>query len=112
MKYVICLLMLAVTARAQENNFGIYSNIRAANGHFDGMEIFYTPNKLLFQMAEGWPHNPILLDIRNISNNKYSAVHPEMGKMQLSFSEQQVEINFSDISYIQILNKGKSFWQR
>lgn len=104
--------MLAVTARAQENNFGIYSNIQAVNGHFAGIEIFYTPNKLLFQMAEGWPGNPILLDIDNISRNKYSALHPEMGKMQLSFSEQQVEINFSEISYIQVLSKGKSFWQK
>lgn len=115
MKYLLLSLILLAAPKvlAQETNFGVYSNLSASDGHFSGFEIFYVPNsKVVFQMAEGWPKDPIILDMGRDNENGYVASHPEMGKMIFEFDGDRLRIIFSDINYTQELTKGKSFWQQ
>ncbi len=114
MKYIILILMLICVPQAIsfEKNYGIYSNMKATeDGHFGGYEVFYTPHKLVFQIAEGWPTDPIILNIENKTTNQYLSKHPEMGKMILTFTNEKLEIYFVDMKCYQVLKKGKSFWQ-
>lgn len=110
--WLFCLLFFSVLLNAQEKNFGIYSNLSSEAGEFGGFEIFFVPNKLLFQIAEGWPKDPVLLDIVHEKGNIYSTVHPEIGPILLTFAESNVELNFVNMKHVVTLKKGNSFWQQ
>jgi hypothetical protein len=114
MKYAFFSLALFLSCNllAENKHYGIYSNMSASDGHFAGFEVFYTPEKLVFQIAEGWPKDPILLNIHHDKENTYKSKHPDMGEFILTFQGDTLELLFPNMSYKQVLKKGKSFWQK
>lgn len=115
MKYVIGIIILLISlgASSQEENFGLYTNMSASDGHFSGFEILYVPNsKVIFQESEGWPKDPVILDMKRDKDNGYFVIHPGWSRVVLKFENKKVTLDFVDSRYSQVLRKGLSFWQK
>jgi len=105
---------------AQNNFYGIYSNMQAVEGDYSGFEFFIVPSNegdfLIFQSAEGWPQKPLILEVRiggtKISdNNLIKFTHPKMGPFEGRIEEDGLIGEFTQMKYEVKLIKGKSIWQ-
>lgn len=115
MRYIVGLMILFISlySYSQEENFGMYTNMSASDGHFGGFEILYVPNdKVIFQEAEGWPKDPIILDMKRDKDNGYFIIHPDWGQITLEFENDKVKLDFVASRYSKVLTKGQSFWQK
>lgn len=101
--------------------YGIYSNIQVVNGEYSGLEFFIIPGNttdyLLFQLAEGWPQKPVLLEVnlggsRNDMNNKISFNHPQWGPFEGEINDGALTGEFTEAKWRVTLTRGQSVWQK
>ncbi|MFH4402878.1 hypothetical protein WMQ46_23220 [Vibrio diabolicus] len=102
-------------ALSASTNFGFYSNVKAnaETGSIDGYEILIVPaqngDQLIFQVSKGWPSNVIVFDV---DVNDIEFVHPTLGKIEVEFVNDDLHLEFKDKSVVEVLKRGKSFWQQ
>lgn len=112
-------MSIAINATAETRLYGIYSNMVEESSEVSGMEMFFLNDgragkcdqSVLFQVAEGWPQYPELLNccactVQNIQfdSKKFGkfAGHIEHGMLIGEFLDAKHKVN---------LKKGRSFWQ-
>ncbi len=79
---IIVLFLIPVNALAEQSLYGIYSNMNSVSGEPSGLEMFFLhdgrpgrcSDSVLFQVSEGWPQYPELLDCCNCSVNQIQFV--------------------------------------
>jgi hypothetical protein len=113
-------LASTVVLAATVSPFGVYSNMRALDGDVSGFELFLIPSQsgdfLLFQMAEGMPVKPHLLEA-SIGGTRASEgipitfTHPEMGPFEGTITSKALEGRFTRIGLSLTLPKRPSLWQ-
>lgn len=105
---------------AQENIYGIYSNIDTTGGEPSGFEMFFLndgrPGKcnttVIFQVAEGWPEYPEMLDCCGFSADHVEFISKKWGKFVGKIQNDILSGEFINIKYKIVLKKGLSYWQR
>ncbi len=118
--YFILTFMFSSTLYAGESIYGIYSNMSAAEGEPSGMEVFILNDgrsgqcnqSLIFQVFEGWPQYPELLDCCACTSNKIEFDSKKWGKFVGKITAGALTGEFVDAKYKISLNKGASFWQQ
>ena len=116
---VLCFFLTA-NIYADQEFYGIYSNMKAVEGEFSGFEFFIVPSNdgdfLIFQEAEGWPKKPLILQVKlggaKISeHNLVRFTHPQMGSFEGRIEGESLIGEFTEMKYEIELTKGKSIWQ-
>ena len=101
--------------------YGIYSNMQIVNGEYSGLEFIVIPGNatdyLLFQIAEGWPQKPVLLEVnlgssRTGMNNKISFNHPQWGPFEGEINGDSLAGEFTQAKWRVTLPRGQSIWQK
>jgi hypothetical protein len=96
--------------------YGVYSSMHAVDGHYAGFEfIIVTANEgdvLVFQMAEGWPSKPLVLQLERTDRSDVVFDHPEMGPFKGTIRGDTLSGEFTRMKYRIELRRGASFWQR
>ena len=120
--YILVLLLMALPLNlfAEQRFYGIYSNMVSSGGEPSGFEMFFLhdgrPGKcsdsVLFQVAEGWPQYPELLDCCGCSANHIEFISKEWGKFSGKIENGTLEGEFIDAKQKVSLKKGQSFWQK
>jgi hypothetical protein len=110
-------LAIAQTADEQVTRYGVYSNMNAVDGDYSGFEFIILPANegdfLVFQMAEGWPSKPLLLQLER-TNDQTDVVfeHPEMGPFEGKIRGNVLSGEFTRMKYRIELRRGRSIWQQ
>jgi hypothetical protein len=120
--HLCCVLLLGLPFAAQAENkmYGIYSTMRNVEGEISGFEMLILHNgkpgkcsdSVLFQVAEGWPQNPELLDCCGCSTQHIEFVSTKWGKFIGRISNDTLSGEFVDARHTITLPKGQSFWQQ
>ena len=116
---IIVLFLIPVNALAEQSLYGIYSNMNSVSGEPSGLEMFFLhdgrpgrcSDSVLFQVSEGWPQYPELLDCCNCSVNQIQFVSKEWGKFVGKIENDTLVGEFTESKMKVSLKKGKSFWQ-
>lgn len=116
----ILLTGFSFAAQAENKMYGIYSNMRSVDGEISGLEMLILhngkpgqcSNSVLFQVAEGWPQNPELLDCCRCSDQHIEFVSREWGKFVGRIEGNALNGEFVDARHKITLPKGQSFWQK
>ena len=123
-KYFLFILILFIStlpnALAQNNVYGIYSNMDASGGEPSGFEMFFLndgrPGKcsdtVILQAAEGWPQYPEMLDCCGFSATHVEFVSVKWGKFVGKIENDTLSGEFIDMKYKIVLKKGMSYWQK
>lgn len=117
---IVLLLNLPLASRAESKIYGIYSNMHHFKGDISGYEILILHNgkpgkcsdSVLFQVAEGWPQNPELLDCCGCSNSHIEFVSSKWGKFVGHIENDTLSGEFVGPHLKINLPKGQSFWQQ
>ena len=117
---IIVLFVNPTNTFAEQSLYGIYSNLNAASGEPSGYEMFILhdgrpgqcSDSVLFQVAEGWPQYPELLDCCACSVNQIEFVSKKFGKFIGIIENDTLVGEFVEIKQKVRLKKGLSFWQR
>lgn len=111
---------LAANVYADQEFYGIYSNMQAVEGEFSGFEFIIVPSNegdfLIFQDAEGWLKKPLILKVQLGGTQKSDSdlvrfTHPEMGPFEGRIEGESLIGEFTEMKYKTELTKGKSIWQ-
>jgi hypothetical protein len=113
-------LLSSVNAFAEQRIYGIYSNMDASNGELSGFEFFFLndgrPGKcsdtVIFQVAEGWPQYPEILDCCACSANHIEFVSKKWGKFIGRIENDTLSGEFVEAKKTITIKKGASFWQK
>lgn len=121
-KRLFLLLIMAFVANvnADPNIYGIYSNMEAKNGEPSGMEMLFLNDgragkcdqSVLFQVAEGWPQYPELLDCCACSVKRLEFTSRKWGKFVGRVEGKFLVGEFLDSKFRVKLKKGPGFWQK
>jgi hypothetical protein len=123
-KYFLLIITIIVStlpsAFAEQKIYGIYSNMDASSGEPSGFEMFFLhdgrPGKcsdtVIFQVAEGWPQYPEMLDCCSFSANHVEFVSEKWGKFVGKIENDTLSGEFVEAKLKIILKKGDSFWQK
>jgi len=117
---IAILVLLPLTASAEQTLYGIYSNMTASEGEPSGFEVFILhdgrPGKCsdsaLFQAAEGWPQYPELLDCCACSPSHVEFMSQKWGRFVGKIENDTLVGEFVDAHHTIALKKGQSFWQK
>lgn len=117
---IAILALLPLTASAAQSLYGIYSNMTAPGGEPSGIEVFILhdgrPGKcsdsVLFQVAEGWPQSPELLDCCSCSPSHVEFVSQKWGRFVGNIENGTLVGEFVDTHRRVALKRGQSFWQK
>ena len=117
---IFLLMAFPFNLDAGQSFYGIYSNMIASDGEPSGFEMFFLhdgrPGKcsdsVFFQVAEGWPQYPELLDCCGCSANHIEFISREWGKFKGKIENGTLEGEFIDAKQKVSLKKGQSFWQK
>jgi hypothetical protein len=115
----IFLLFLA-NAFAEQRIYGIYSNMDASYGEPSGFEFFFLhdgrPGKcsdtVIFQVAEGWPQYPEILDCCACSASHIEFISKKWGKFIGRIENDTLSGEFVEAKKTITIKKGASFWQK
>ena len=121
-----CLLIVVISplfianAFAEQRIYGIYSNMDASHGEPSGFEFFFLhdgrPGKcndtVIFQVAEGWPQYPEILDCCACSANHIEFVSKNWGKFIGQIENDTLSGEFVEAKKAITIKKGESFWQK
>jgi hypothetical protein len=116
---IAVLLILPLIATAEQTHYGIYSNMTAPGGEPSGYEVFLLhdgrPGKcsdsVLFQVAEGWPQYPELLDCCACSPSHVEFVSQKWGRFVGTIENDALVGEFIEARHRVSLKRGQSFWQ-
>ena len=105
---------------AEQSLYGMYSNLNSASGEPSGYEMFILhdgrpgqcSDSVLFQVAEGWPQYPELLDCCACSVNHVEFISKKFGKFVGKIEFDALVGEFVEMKQKIRLKKGLSFWQR
>ena len=114
------LSLISINTAADPGLYGIYSNLSAYAGHHSGMEIFILndgrPGKcqqsVLFQVAEGSPQYPELLDCCTCSVSHITFKSKKWGDFIGRIDNNSLVGEFIDSKLKIELKKGLSYWQK
>ena len=114
------LTIYSLNTAAQENIYGIYSNIDTTEGEPSGFEMFFLndgrPGKcsttVIFQAAEGWPEYPEMLDCCGFSANHVEFISKKWGKFVGKIENGTLSGEFINMKYKIVLKRGLSIWQQ
>jgi len=118
--FLFFMITFAANATADSNIYGLYSNMDAKNGELSGMEMLFLNDgrtgkcdkSVLFQVAEGWPQYPELLDCCTCSMKRIEFTSKKWGKFVGHIEGEYLVGEFPDSKYSVKLKKGLSFWQK
>ena len=117
---LIFLSSISINTIADPGLYGIYSNLNTHAGHHSGMEIIILndgrPGKchqsVLFQVAEGSPQYPELLDCCSCSVAYVAFDSKKWGKFIGHINNNRLVGEFLDSKHKIALEKGQSYWQK
>ena len=109
-----------MNSAAEPSLYGTYSNLVAESGEPSGMEMFFLNDgragkcsqSVLFQVAEGWPQYPELLDCCSCTVRHVEFDSKILGKFVGHIENSNMIGEFIDAKYKVNLKKGRSFWQK
>jgi hypothetical protein len=112
--------LASINSVAEPGLYGIYSNLSSNAGHHSGMEMFILddgrPGKcyqsVLFQIAEGSPQYPELLDCCTCSASHIVFNSKKWGKFIGRIDNNSLVGEFIDSKHKIKLKKGQSYWQK
>lgn len=118
--FVIVLSNTNLVSAEEAFIYGIYTNMNASSGEPSGMEMYFLndgrPGKcnksVLFQLAEGWPQYPELIDCCGCSSNKIVFSSKNLGRFTGHIESDYLVGKFADSNYEVKLKKGLGFWQK
>ena len=104
---------------AEQSLYGIYSNLNSLSGEPSGYEMFFLhdgrpgrcSDSVFFQIAEGWPQYPELLDCCSCSAKRIEFVSKKVGKFIGKIENNTLIGEFIEMKQKVRLKKGLSFWQ-
>ncbi len=117
---LIIFMTIPMNVIAEQKIYGIYSNMNALRGEPSGFEMFFLHDgrsgqcndSVIFQVAEGWPQYPELLDCCVCSVNHIEFVSKKWGKFVGKIENETLVGEFIKAKHKITLKKGKSFWQK
>ena len=117
---VILLFVNPTNVIAEQTLYGIYSNLSSPSGEPSGYEMFILhdgrpgrcSDSVLFQMAEGWPQYPELLDCCSCSVKRIEFVSKKVGRFVGKIENDTLVGEFIEMKQKVRLKKGLSFWTR
>ena len=115
----IVFFVMPMNVIAEQRHYGIYSNMNSSTGEPSGFEMFFLhdgrPGKcsdsVIFQVAEGWPRYPELLDCCTCSVRSIEFVSKKWGKFIGKIENDTLVGEFTEARKKIRLKKGQSFWQ-
>lgn len=120
--FVIALFasFFSLESNADSANYGVYTNVEAIDGEPSGFEIYLInagrvgrcDNSVLFQMFEGWPQEPELLDCCGCSSGKIQFVSSRLGLFRGTAKDGVLVGEFVDSKIRVKLSKGLGIWQK
>jgi hypothetical protein len=116
---VIFFFVNATNVIAEQRLYGIYSNLNSSSGEPSGYEMFILhdgrpgqcSDSVLFQVAEGWPQYPELLDCCACSVDRIEFRSKKFGKFIGKIENDTLVGEFVEMKQKVRLKKGLSFWQ-
>ena len=116
---VIALFINPTDIFAEQSLYGIYSSLNASSGEPSGYEVFILhdgrpgqcSDSVLFQVAEGWPEYPELLDCCACSVDRIEFASKRFGKFIGKIENDTLVGEFVEMKQKVRLKKGLSFWQ-
>ncbi len=120
MSLFAALLFMSMKIYAEPVLYGIYSNFNAEEEELSGMEMFFLNDgragkcdqSILFQVAEGWPQYPELLDCCACSAGNIQFQSKNWGKFIGHVDNGHLIGEFTDSKHTVKLKRGKSYWQK